>query len=60
MVAMVTAFLVPVFQHINVFLDKFHEKSPNIVAVAVFVAKIWVTEISAGTLYSPSPRVRQG
>ena len=27
-------------QHSIVFLDKFYEKSPNFVAVAVFVAKI--------------------
>ena len=30
--------------------DKFHEKSPNSVAVAVFVAKIRIFEISAGTV----------
>ena len=30
--------------------DKFYEKSPNSVAVAVFVAKIRIFEISAGTI----------
>ena len=40
-------------QHTVVFLDKFYEKSPNVVAVAVFVAKIRIFEISAGTLCPP-------
>ena len=33
-----------------VFLDRFYEKTPNFVAVAVLVAKIRIFEISAGTL----------
>ena len=37
-------------QHTIVFPDKFYEKSPNLVSVAVFVAKIRFFEISAGTL----------
>ena len=41
-------------QHTIVFPDKFYEKSPNFVAVAVIVAKIRFFEISAGTL-SPPP-----
>ena len=40
-----------------VFPDKFYEKSPNFVAVAEFVAKILIFEISAGTLCHP-PSVR--
>ena len=36
-----------------VFPDKFYEKSPNCVAVAVFVAKIRIFEISMGTLCPP-------
>ena len=39
----------PLFSAIN-----FNEKSPNFVAVAVFVSKIRIFEISAGTL-CPSP-----
>ena len=37
-------------QHTIVFPDKFYEKSPNFVAVAAFVSKIRIFEISAGTL----------
>ena len=43
-------------QHTIVFSDKFYEKSPNFVAVAVFVAKIRIFGISAGTLLSPNVR----
>ena len=39
-------------QHI-VFLDKFYEKSPNFVAVAVFVVKILIFEFSTSTLCLP-------
>ena len=39
------------------FSDKFNEKSPNFVAAAVFVAKIRIFEISAGTLCPPPPPV---
>ena len=39
-----------------VFLNKVHEKSPNFVAVAVFVAKIRIFEISIGTLCPPCKR----
>ena len=42
-------------QHNTVFLVKFYEKSPNVVAVVVFFAKIRIFEISAGTFL---PRVR--
>ena len=35
-------------QHTIVFLDKFYEKSPNFVAIAVFVANIWIFEIGTG------------
>ena len=45
-------------QHIILFPDKCYEKSPNFVAVAVFVAKIQIFEISAGTFCPPLPRVR--
>ena len=37
-------------QHTIVLPDKFYEKSPNFVSVAVFVAKIRFFEINAGTL----------
>ena len=43
--------------HTPFFPDKFHEKSPNFVAVVVFVSKIRIFETSAGTL-CPPPRVR--
>ena len=43
------------YQHVTIFLDKFNEKSPNFVAVAVFVSKIRTFEISAGTSCLPPP-----
>ena len=36
-------------QHTIVFVDKFYEKSPNVVALAVSVTKIQIFEIGAGT-----------
>ena len=38
-------------QHTIIFLDKFFELSPKVDAVAVFVAKIRLFEISVGTFY---------
>ena len=40
-------------QHTIVFSDKFYDKSPNFVAVAVFVAKIQIFEFSAGLCAPP-------
>ena len=40
-------------QHTIVFPGRFYEKSSNLVAVAVFVAKIRIFEISEGILCPP-------
>ena len=42
-------------QHTIVFPDKCYYKSPNFIAVAVFIAKIQIFEISVGTLCPPPP-----
>ena len=42
-------------QHPIFLLDKFNEQSPNFVAVAAFIARKRIFEISVGTFYLPPP-----